>query len=134
MTSIPSCAPPMPGSSGSSSSPGRRHPPDAPIRYALRERPVECAPMQWGRPKALSGLMLVGLALMAVPLRVAVLTAVLEIRALADTAQKIVIQGVTNAPASPALFGQIASLERTARLYDVLNDAKLLELYRTQDA
>lgn len=90
--------------------------------------------MQWGRPKSLSGLMLVGLALMAVPLLVAVLTAVLQIRDLADTGQKIVIQGVTNARASQALFGQIASLERTARLYDVLNDAKLLELYRTQDA
>src|SRR5579883_2574499 len=90
--------------------------------------------MQWGRPKSLSGLMLVGLALMAVPLLIAILTAVLEIRDLADTGQKLVIQGVTNARASQSLFGQIASLERTARLYDVLNDAKLLESFRTQDA
>ena len=90
--------------------------------------------MQWGRPKSLSGLMLVGLFLMAVPLLVAILTAVLQIRDLADTGQKIVIQGVTNARASQALFAQIASLERTARLYDVLNDPKLLEPYRTQDA
>ena len=82
-------------------SPGERHPPDAPIRYALRERPVECAPMQWGRPKSLSGLMLVGLALMAVPLLVAVLTAVLQIRDLADTGQKIVIQGVTECARQP---------------------------------
>ncbi len=90
--------------------------------------------MQWGRPKSLSGLMLVGLALMAVPLLIAILTAVLEIRDLADTGQKLVIQGVTNARASQALFGQIASLERTTRLYDVLNDPKLLEPFRTQDA
>lgn len=89
--------------------------------------------MQWGRPKSLSGLMLVGLAFMAVPLLVAVLIAVLQIRDLADTGQKIVIQGVTNARASQALFAQIASLERTARLYDVLNDPKLLEPYRIQD-
>src|ERR1700680_4374222 len=89
--------------------------------------------MQWGRPKSLSGLMLVGLALMAIPLLIAVLTAVLQIRDLADTGQKIVIQGVSGARASQALFGQIASLERTARLYEVLNDRKLVDLYRTQD-
>jgi two-component system sensor histidine kinase GlrK len=90
--------------------------------------------MQWGRPKSLSGLMLVGLALMAVPLLVAVLTAVLQIRDLADSGQKIVLQGVTNAGASQSLYSQIASLERDARLYDVLNDPKLLEPFRSQDA
>src|SRR5215468_4888402 len=89
--------------------------------------------MQWGRPKSLSGLMLVGLALMAGPLLVAILTAVLQIRDLADTGQKLVVQGVTGARASQALFAQIASLERTARLYEVLKDPKLLELYATQD-
>jgi hypothetical protein len=59
--------------------------------------------------------MLVGLALIAVPLLVALLTAVLQIRDLADTGTKIVIQGVAGARASQKLFGQIASLERTAR-------------------
>ena len=77
--------------------------------------------------------MLFGLAVIAVPLLVAVLTAVLQIRDLSDTGQKIVIQGVTGARASQAAFGQIASLERTARLHAVLKDPKLLELYRTQD-
>ena len=77
--------------------------------------------------------MLVGLALIAVPLLIAILTAVLQIRDLAETGQKIVAQGVTGARASQALFEQMASLERTARLYDVLSDAKLLDLYRTQD-
>src|SRR5215472_1808468 len=90
--------------------------------------------MNWARPKSLSGLMLLGLALIAVPLLVAVLTAALQIRALADTGQKIVIEGVTAARASQELFSQISSLERTARLYDVLNDSNLLDLYRRQDA
>jgi len=89
--------------------------------------------MQWGRPKSLSGLMLVGLVFMAGPLLVAILTAVLQIRDLASTGQKIVVQGVTGARASQALFAQIASLERTARLYEVLADPKLLEVYRGQD-
>jgi len=77
--------------------------------------------------------MLVGLALMAVPLLVAILTAVLQIRDLADTGQKIVIQGVTGARASQALFGQLATLERTAQVFEVLNDPKLRDQYRTQD-
>jgi two-component system, NtrC family, sensor histidine kinase GlrK len=89
--------------------------------------------MNWARPKSLSGLMLLGLALIAVPLLIAVLTAALQIRALADTGQKIVVEGVTAARASQELFSQISSLERTARLYDVLNDSNLLELYRKQD-
>src|ERR1700731_4307291 len=89
--------------------------------------------MRWGRPKSLTGLMLVGVALIAVPLLVALLTAVLQIRDLADTGTKIVIQGVAGARASQKLFGQIASLERTARLYDVLGRRELLDLYRTQD-
>src|ERR1700733_13191515 len=90
--------------------------------------------MQWARPKSLSGLMLLGLALIAVPLLVAILTAALQIRSLADTGQKIVVEGVNGARASQELFSQIASLERTARLYDVLNDSNLLDLYRRQDA
>jgi two-component system sensor histidine kinase GlrK len=89
--------------------------------------------MQLARPKSLSGLMLVGLALIAVPLLAAILNAALQIRTLADTGQKIVVEGVNAARASQELFSQIASLERTARLYDVLNDSKLLDLYRHQD-
>jgi two-component system, NtrC family, sensor histidine kinase GlrK len=78
--------------------------------------------------------MLLGLALIAVPLLVAILTAALQIRALADTGQAIVVEGVKAARASQELYSQIASLERTARLFDVLNDSNLLELYRRQDA
>ena len=78
--------------------------------------------------------MLLGLAVIAVPLIVALGDAELQIRALADTGQQLVVQGVTAARASQDLFAQISSLERTARLYQVLNDPKLLELYRGQDA
>src|ERR1700683_2805940 len=90
--------------------------------------------MRWARPKSLSGLMLLGLAVIAVPLIVALGDAELQIRTLADTGQQLVVQGVTAARASQDLFAQISSLERTARLYQVLNDPKLLELYRGEDA
>ncbi|MFZ0550154.1 MAG: HAMP domain-containing sensor histidine kinase [Steroidobacteraceae bacterium] len=89
--------------------------------------------MQWLRPKSLSGLMLFGLGLVALPLLVAIITAALQIRTLATTGQRIVIEGVTAARASQQLFSQIASLERTARLYGVLGDHKLLESYEQED-
>ena len=77
--------------------------------------------------------MLVGVGLMAVPLLAAILTALLQMRILADTGQRIIVEGVSAARASQALFAQIASLERTARQFNVLNDAKLLDLYRSED-
>jgi two-component system, NtrC family, sensor histidine kinase GlrK len=89
--------------------------------------------MQWARPKSLSGLMLLGLGLMAVPLVAAIVTALLQMRVLADTGHRIIVEGVSAARASQALFAQIASLERTARLFHVLADPKLLDLYRSED-
>ena len=56
--------------------------------------------MRWARPKSLSGLMLLGLAVIAVPLIVALGDAELQIRTLADTGQQLVVQGVTAARAS----------------------------------
>ncbi|MGH8180507.1 MAG: histidine kinase dimerization/phospho-acceptor domain-containing protein, partial [Steroidobacteraceae bacterium] len=94
---------------------------------------VESSPMQWVRPKSLSGLMLFGLGLLALPLLVAIITAALQIRRLATNGQAIVIEGVTAARASQQLFSQIASLERTARLYDVLNDSESLDSYKQDD-
>ena len=89
--------------------------------------------MQRLRPKSLSGLMVFGLGLLALPLLVAIVTAALQIRTLATAGQRIVIEGVTAARASQQLYSEIASLERTARLYDVLNDPKLLESYEQED-
>ncbi|MGH8288880.1 MAG: ATP-binding protein [Steroidobacteraceae bacterium] len=89
--------------------------------------------MQWVRPKSLSGLMLFGLLLLALPLLVAIITAALQIRSLATKGQQIVIEGVTAARASQQLFSEIASLERTARLYDVLNDKTSLDAYKQDD-
>ena len=57
----------------------------------------------------------------------------LQIRDLADTGQKIVIQGVTNARASQALFGRSPPSSAPRACIEVLNDPKLLELYRAQD-
>src|SRR6185295_7566081 len=89
--------------------------------------------MRWPRPKSLNSLMLFGLALIAVPLLFAIVNAGLQIRALADRGQKLVEDGVVAARASQDLFAQIAFLERTARLYEVLKEPNLLDGYGKQD-
>lgn len=92
--------------------------------------------MRWFRPKSLSTLMLLGLAVIAVPLLVAIVNAALQMRRLADTSRELVIEGVSTARSSQDLKSQIDSLERAAQLYQVLPDPKLklLDLYREQDA
>lgn len=90
--------------------------------------------MQWFRPKSLSSLMLFGLVVVAVPLLVAIVNAALQMRRLTDTSRELVIEGVSTARSSQDLKSEIDSLERATRVYEVLNDAKLLELYKEQDA
>ena len=89
--------------------------------------------MRWARPKSLTGLMLLGLALIAVPLLVAVVDAVIQIRRLAAFSEELVQEGVQGARLSTTMYADIASLQRTVRLYQVLGDVRLLETYRTND-
>src|SRR6185436_11311182 len=89
--------------------------------------------MRWARPKSLSGLMLLGLALIAGPLLVAVVDATIQIRRLTATSQDLVQEGVQSARLSQSMFADIDSLQRTVRLYQVLGDVSLLEVYRTTD-
>ncbi|MGH8150047.1 MAG: ATP-binding protein [Steroidobacteraceae bacterium] len=86
------------------------------------------------RPKSLSTLMLLGLVVIAAPLLVAVVNAALQMRRLADTSRELVVEGVSTARSSQDLKSEIDSLDRTARLYRVLADPKLLDLYREQDS
>jgi two-component system sensor histidine kinase GlrK len=77
--------------------------------------------------------MLLGLALIAGPLLVAVVDAAIQIRSLAATSQKLVLEGVQSARLSRSLIADISSLERTVRLYQVLKEPKLLDTYRQTD-
>jgi hypothetical protein len=77
--------------------------------------------------------MLLGLALIAGPLLVAVVDAVIQIRSLAATSQQLVLGGVQSARLSRSLIADIASLERTGRLYQVLPESGLLDTYRRTD-
>lgn len=89
--------------------------------------------MRWPRPKSLTGLMLLGLALIAGPLLVAVVDAAIQINRLSQTSQDLVREGVQSARLSQSLIADIASLGRTVRLYQVLRDPKVLPGYRDTD-
>src|SRR6476659_6540057 len=89
--------------------------------------------MRLPRPKSLSGLMLLGLALIAGPLLVAVIDAAIQIRALAKASEELVREGVQTAQLSQSLSADIYSLKRTAQFYQVLNKPDMLDTYRVTD-
>jgi two-component system sensor histidine kinase GlrK len=86
--------------------------------------------MRWPRPKSLTSLLLTGFALVSVPLLLAVVIAATKVRALSEESAELVRTGVETTHYTQQLFQHIASMERSARLYQVLNDAGLLEVYR----
>jgi two-component system sensor histidine kinase GlrK len=74
--------------------------------------------------------MLIGFALVTVPLLIAVITAAAKVRRLADESTALVQSGVSTTHHTQALFQEIASMERSVRLYQVLKDESLLNVYR----
>ena len=74
--------------------------------------------------------MLTGFALVSVPLLLAVVIAATKVRALSEESAALVRSGVETAHLTQQLFQQIASIERSAKLYQVLNDPGLTEVYR----
>lgn len=89
--------------------------------------------MRWPRPKSLSSLMLLGLVLIAVPLLIAIVNAALQMRQIASTSERLVVEGVRAARASQELFAEIASMERSLRVYQVLRDPQLAEALARSD-
>lgn len=77
--------------------------------------------------------MLLGLAIIALPLVAGLVTAGLQMRRLAETSERIVGEGVVAARLTQELFAQSVSLERQVRLYQVLGDATLIQTYASQD-
>ncbi len=77
--------------------------------------------------------MLLGVAVIAVPLLVAIFNAALQIQQLADSTRTITAEGIGAARASEDLMSEVLLLERATRLYQVLADPKLLEVYREHD-
>ena len=84
--------------------------------------------MRIPRPQSLNGLILVGFGLVALPLLVAVIWALVNLDRLAEQSEQLVVTGVTAAENNRQLSQQVASLERVARQYLVLRNEDSLAL------
>ena len=82
------------------------------------------------RPRSLSGLILLGAAAVALPLLLGTVNAAVEMRSLSSASERLVANGVAATQYTQAIVRQVASLERTARLYQILRRPGLLETFR----
>ncbi len=86
--------------------------------------------MKFPRPQSLNGLILVGFGLVALPLLVAVVWAVVNLDRLAAQSEQLLVTGVSTAENNRLLAENVASLERVARQYLVLRNPDSMALLR----
>ena len=84
--------------------------------------------MKFRRPRSLNGLILVGFGLVALPLLVAVVWALVNLDRLAAQSEQLVVTGVAAAENNRLLTEKLGSLERVARQYQVLRNPDSLQL------
>src|ERR1700735_3748751 len=85
--------------------------------------------MRFPRPKSLSGLMLIGFTIVAAPLLFAIMNAALQMNRLSARSEQLVLHGVRATRNNQRMFEEIGALERTARLYQIVGNADLLDVY-----
>ncbi len=78
--------------------------------------------MNLRRPQSLNGLILVGFGLVALPLLIAVIWALINLDRLASQSEELVFTGVTAAENNRLLDERVQTLERTARTYNILRN------------
>ncbi len=88
--------------------------------------------MRLPRPRSLNGLILVGFGLVALPLLLAIVWALVNLDRLAEQSGQLVETGVTTAENNRQLAQQVASLERLARQYLVLRTPESLAVLRQE--
>ncbi len=78
--------------------------------------------MKIRRPRSLNGLIMVGFGLVALPLLLAVIWALISLDRVAEQSERLVFTGVAAAENNRLLSEQLSSLERVARQYQVLRN------------
>jgi two-component system sensor histidine kinase GlrK len=86
------------------------------------------------RPKSIRRLILIGFAVVTIPLIVALLNAALSVDKLVRQGQRALFETVRATQSSQRLADSITDMERTARQYLVVGDASLLEVYKEKRA
>src|SRR5260370_15605795 len=96
---------------------------------ALANHGARMAGMRFPRPKSLSGLMLIGFTIVAAPLLFAIVNAAVQMNHLSARSEELVLHGVRGTRSNQRMFEEIGALERTARLYQIIGSADLLDVY-----
>jgi len=78
--------------------------------------------------------MLIGFTIVAAPLLFAIVNAAVQMNRLSNRSEQLVIHGMQGTRNNQLLFEQISALERTARLYQIIGTADLLEVYARNNA
>jgi two-component system, NtrC family, sensor histidine kinase GlrK len=73
--------------------------------------------------------MLIGFTIVAAPLLFAIVNAAVQMNRLSNESEQLVVRGMQGTSHDQRMFTQIAALERTARLYQILPNNELLEAY-----
>lgn len=84
--------------------------------------------MRFPRPRSLNGLILVGFGVVALPLLIAVVWALVNLDRVAEQSEQLVFTGVAAAENNRRINEQINSLERVARQYQILKNPDSLQL------
>ena len=78
--------------------------------------------------------MLIGFTIVAAPLLFAIVNAAVQMNRLSNRSEQLVNYGMQGTRNNQLLFEQISALERTARLYQIIGNADLLDVYARNDA
>jgi two-component system sensor histidine kinase GlrK len=73
--------------------------------------------------------MLIGFTIVAAPLLFATVNAAVQMSRLSNRSEQLVVHGMKGTRNNQMMFEEIGSLERTARLYQIIGNADLLEVY-----
>jgi two-component system sensor histidine kinase GlrK len=73
--------------------------------------------------------MLIGFTVVAAPLLFAIVNAAVQMNRLSNRSEQLVIHGIQGTRNNQSMFEEIGALERTARLYQIIGNAELLEVY-----
>ena len=74
--------------------------------------------------------MLIGFTAVAAPLVFAILNAAVQMNQLSNRSEELVVHGVRATRSNQQLFEELASMERTARLYQIIGNSESLDLYK----
>jgi two-component system sensor histidine kinase GlrK len=78
--------------------------------------------------------MMLGFTIVAAPLLFAIVNAAVQMNRLSNRSEQLVIHGMQGTRNNQVLFEQISALERTARLYQIIGTADLLDVYARNNA